>query len=141
MAVLTGASTLISSLAVDEATTIVRTRGMVSIFPAAFSADLNVVGAFGIGVVSAEAFAIGITAIPTPHSDADWPGWLMWESFGYRVEFVDATGFQGNAQQSINVDSKGMRKVGASEVVVFVAESQSGAFQIADVTRQLFKLS
>ena len=141
VAVATTGATLVSSLVVEEAITIVRTRGMVSIDPNVFSADLNVVGAFGIGIVSAEAFGIGITAIPTPYSDADWPGWLMWESFAFRLEFSDATGVTMPGSLQINVDSKGMRRIGSNEAVVFVAESQEGAFTIADCTRQLFKLS
>ena len=136
-----GGSTLVSSLTVAEATTIVRTRGMVSVQPGSFAADLNVVGAFGIGIVSDEAFGIGITAIPTPYSDGDWPGWLMWESFAFHLDAQSAIGFEMPASLQIMVDSKGMRKVGNSESLVFIAESQTGAFDIADCTRQLFKLS
>jgi len=136
--VVTTGSTLISSLSVEEATTIIRTRGMIAI-QVAMGASLEVIGAVGIGIVSTEAFGIGITAIPTPYSDADWHGWLMWESFGLAVDFDDATGSRFNTLR-IDVDSKGMRKVAANETLVMIAESQTGAFQVADATRQLFKL-
>jgi len=141
ISVATGGSTIISTLNIEEAVTIVRTRGMVSVFPAVFSADLNVVGAFGCGIVSAEALAIGITAVPTPYSDADWPGWFVWESFAFRFEFGSgAEGFMPASLQ-IPIDSKGMRKIGSNEAFVCVAESQEGAFSIADTTRQLIKLA
>jgi len=132
---------LVSSLSAGEATTIVRTRGMITIKPGSFAADLDIIGAVGIGVISDEAFGIGITAIPTPYSDADWPGWLMWESFAIHLEVLSAVGFNVPAAVAIAVDSKGMRKVGSNESLVLIAESQVGAFDIADTTRQLFKLS
>ncbi len=141
IAVASAGATIISQMNIEEATTIVRTRGMVSIKPQAFSADLSTVGAFGVGVVSAEALTIGTTAIPEPYSDADWGGWLMWESFAYHFEVQSAVGTQFPASIQINVDSKGMRKVGSNEALVFVAESFTGAFEIAECTRQLFKLS
>jgi len=137
--VTSGGSSLISSLSVEEAITIIRTRGSIGI-EMSFAAGLSVVGAVGIGIVSTEAFGIGITAIPTPYSDADWHGWLMWESFAMTVDFDDATGARFGAFQ-IAVDSKGSRKVAANETLVMIAESQIGAYNIADATRQLFKLS
>ena len=138
-----GGATLVSSLSPGEATTLVRTRGMVAVIPTTFASDQNINGAFGIGVISAEAFGIGITAIPSPFTDADWPGWLMWESFAFRVEFGDGTGVRAAAGVGLQmiVDSKGMRKAGSNEVYVFIAESRGGAYSIADNTRQLFKLS
>ena len=140
VAVASTGSTLIGSLSVEEAITLVRTRGMFSVKPNSVAADVDIVGAIGAGVVSAEAFAIGITALPTPFSDADWPGWFVWESFAFHVENVSAAGFDPLASLQIPVDSKGMRKIGASEVVVFVAESQIGTFDVVDATRGLFKL-
>ena len=85
VAVGTGASTLISSLSFEDLGTIVRFRGQI-LLQGSSAADLNVVGAFGIGLVSVEALAIGITAVPTPFSDADWGGWMVWRPFSFRVE-------------------------------------------------------
>ena len=131
---------IVSSLAVEEAITLVRNRGMVSVHPDAFAADVNIVGAFGVGIVSAEAFAAGVGSMPSPYSDADWGGWSTWESFAFHLEFQSGVGVELQSVM-INVDSKGMRKVSSNEVLVFLAESQEGAFRIADCTRQLFKLS
>ncbi len=140
VAVATGGATLISSFPAEEPLTFMRTRGMVSVRPAAFTADLTVCGAVGIGIVSAEAFAAGVGSIPEPYTDADWGGWFMWRSFCYRFEFEDATGTMLGSWD-FEVDSKAMRKVSPNEVAVFIAESQFGGFSVADCTRQLVKLS
>ncbi len=98
MAVATNASTIIGSF--DAATsgllkpTIVWTRGQVSIAPDVFSADVDIVGAFGIGIVSDQAFAAGAGSIPRPFTQSDWDGWFVWRSFSMRFEFADATGFR-----------------------------------------------
>ena len=139
IAVATTGATLISNLPVEEPFTIVRNRGAVAI-SIVTAADLDVVGAFGIGIVSAEAFAAGIGSVPTPYSDGDWGGWMVWRSFALRWDFSDATGARF-AQIEIEVDSKAMRKVSPNEVIVLVAESQTGAFSMADGLRQLIKLS
>jgi len=126
---------------IDRAT-IVRTRGQVSVKFGAYTADLTIVGAVGMGVVSADAFAAGVASVPGPFSDADWDGWYMWRSFGYHWE-VSAAGStgQGRASNEFEVDSKAMRKIGTNEVCVIVAESQSGAFEINVPLRTLLKLS
>jgi len=138
--VASGGATLISSLVLEEPTTAVRVRGMVSIQPQLTNADIELIGAVGIGVVSAEALAVGITALPEPYSDADWGGWMVWRSFAYQFRFEDATATQ-YPRWDFEVDSKAMRKVGPSDALVFVAESFAGAFKVADTTRQLLKLS
>ena len=58
LAVASTAATLLSGLAFEDPGTIIRTRGQIVIRPVAnFAADVDIVGAFGIGLVSAEAFA------------------------------------------------------------------------------------
>ncbi len=124
---------------IDKAT-IVRTRGQVSITFDSFAADKSIVGAYGAGIVSFDAFTAGVASVPGPFSDADWGGWYLWRSFTKNFEFFDATGsLLGSSEQE--VDSKAMRKIGTSEVMVFVAESQSGAFNISMPLRTLIKLS
>lgn len=137
VSVASAGSTLISSQSFVLPGTIVRSRGNLSITTAfGQGADLDIVGAFGIGLVSSEALAIGITAVPTPFRDADWGGWMVWRAFAGRFEFADATGFRFNSM-SFEIDSKAMRKVGANTALVFVAESQAGAFSIAESIRTL----
>ncbi len=103
IAVSSGGATLLSSFnPVTDAgmskPTIVRTRGAVTIVPNSFAADLNFDGAFGIGVVSNQAFAAGIASIPEPFDEADWDGWMVWRSFAYTLEFSDATGIMTASQ-------------------------------------------
>ena len=138
-AVSAGGATLLSTIAFESPGTLIRTRGLISIKPQSFAADVGIVGAFGIAMVSAEAAAVGITALPEPHSDADWGGWMVLQPFAFHYEFQDGSGgLLGSVQ--IEVDSKAMRKVGLSTVAIFIAEGISGAFNIADESRLLLKL-
>ena len=111
-----------------------------SVIPQVFTADLNIVGAFGMGIVSAEAFAAGIGSIPIPFLDGAWGGWMVWRSFSYRFEFATAAAvnFPG---WNFEVDSKAMRKVTPNEVLVLIGEGQGGAFSISVPMRVLVKLS
>ncbi len=138
VAVASAGATLIASSTFAQPATVVRVRGQVSL-QVATAADLSIVGAFGMGVVSQEAFNAGVASIPEPFSDGDWGGWFVWRSFSYRWEFSDAS---GNVAMPWNfeIDSKAMRKIEANEVIVFVAESQSGAFSISTPLRVLIKL-
>ena len=142
--VATGGTTLIASFTPDTAglpkPTVVRTRGMVGVLPQLFSADLSIVGAFGLCVVSSQALAQGAGSIPGPFDDAGWDGWFVWGSFNYHLDFAsEASKFR--AMQEYEVDSKAMRKISDNEAIVFMAESQSGAFQISMPLRLLLKLS
>jgi len=134
-----GGATLLSGIAFENPGTIVRTRGIITVFPQDFSADSTVVGAFGIGMVSAEAFAAGVASIPEPFSDADWGGWMVMVPFTFHFEFQSATGAE-MVHVQYEVDSKAMRKVEPSTVLVAVAESFGGAFAIVDMTRSLLML-
>ena len=120
--------------------TVVRTRGEVSIKPSAFGVDVDIVGAYGMGVVSDQALAAGVTSIPGPWTDADWDGWFVWRSYSYHLEFTSGTGVRIISEQ-YTVDSKAMRKVSDNETVVIVAESQAVAFEISMPVRMLLKLS
>ena len=125
-------------------TTIVRTRGNFSIIPSTFGADLSIIGAFGIGIVSDQAFAAGAASIPGPWTDPDWGGWFVWQPFAYRYEFttdVDrlVLGVQGAGAGEI--DSKAMRKVAPNETLVVMVESEAVAFSASINFRILVKLS
>jgi len=139
--VATGGATLIASTAIEEQTTVVRTRGHCSVQPGSFAADLNVIGAVGMCVVSQEALAAGVTAVPEPFTDAEWGGWLVWRSFSLHLDVQSAVGFDANSALEFEVDSKAMRRVSPNEAIVIVAESQAGAFDISTPWRMLLKLS
>jgi len=119
----TGA-TIIASAAFESPLTIVRTRGMISVRPTTTAATIDMVGAIGMGIVTAEAFAAGVASVPEPHTDADWGGWFVWRSFGFAI---DVTTDISRIKNSIEfeIDSKAMRKVTANEVLVVVCFSLS----------------
>jgi len=122
--------------------TIIRTRGEVAIAPTlgALSADVTIVGAYGLAVVSTAALTAGVASIPTPWEEPGWDGWFVWRSFGLSFDNIDSTGVIVTAHQQ-EVDSKAMRKVTAAESVVLVAESQATGFVISMALRMLLKLS
>jgi len=138
LAVADAGATLMASISIESPGTVVRARGIISV-NISTDADLEMVGAFGVGIVSTEAFGIGITAIPHPFRDADWGGWFVWQSFAQRMDAVTQAGILQGALNFV-IDSKAMRKVQPNETIVFVAESQSKAFRITETVRVLLML-
>ena len=95
--------------------TITRSRGSVTWVSDQVASTESPTGALGLIVVSEDAFAIGITAIPDPVFDVDNDGWLMW---------VPLTTYQRSAEITPNpkeFDSKGQRIVRDGSRVVLVA--------------------
>ena len=76
---------------------------------------------YGQIVVTDQAVAIGVTAVPSPVSD---PGsdWHVFESVSGRQQLADATGFQAVASIERVIDSKAMRKVDLGEDLVSAIE-------------------
>jgi len=120
--------------------TVVRTRGQVSIKLPTYAADANVVGAFGVGIVTEQAFNAGQASIPETFDEADWGGWFVWRSFSLHYESITAAS-SFIASWEFEVDSKAMRKVGPNDTIVLMASSQVGAFDISMPLRMLLKLS
>jgi len=111
--------------------TMVRIRGELLLYLTAASAiNDRMVGAFGIGKVSASAFAIGVTAVETPVADSVWDGWLYHRFFS----LAGATAITGGAAidgSSINqvsaclrveVDTKAMRKLDVEDRIYAALE-------------------
>ncbi len=108
--------------------TVRRTRGMISAFSDTSSLN-EIVGAFGMVVVSSTAVAVGATAIPGPITDESDDGWFVW------VPFV-AMGSQsagGQAGYRADFDSKAMRTVdeGFEIAVVFENAHATNAIEVA----------
>ena len=132
------------SAAVGDGLTLIRLRGLFSIqlmsSTAAFDRQQ---GAFGIGIVRAEAFAIGVTAVPTPIADQDWNGWLYWTPY-----IVEANGasFEDSFRiiQEFTIDTKAMRKLNMGDTIYAVIENtESGSAPVAHTyfdSRILLKL-
>ncbi len=146
VSVASGGSTLLQSF--DPAAggpfpkpTIVRVRGEVSMRLDSYAVDIAVVGAFGCCVVDNEAFTAGIASIPTPLTNSSWDGWFVWLPMHFSLEFGSAIGVQVPADRVWTIDSKAMRKVSNDQTIVWVAESEVGAFDISVQTRILMMLS
>ncbi len=140
VAVASGGATLVAFAPFEEAVTLIRTRGVISIMPESVAADVQIAGAVGMGIVSAEARVAGVASIPEPFTDGDWGGWFVWRTFAMNVQFESAAGTRLQ-QIDLEIDSKAMRKITPNENLVVVAESFTGAFRLFTGTRHLIKLS
>jgi len=103
--------------------TLLRTRGLFHAFIRGVAAGdgEGVFGAVGIGRVAASAFAVGVTAVPTPITDMAWDGWL-WHSF-FSLFAADTTfGGGPDISQRIEIDSKAMRKFDPDQTIYAAIE-------------------
>jgi len=108
----------------DQPETIVRVRGLLTVFSDQNIASENPFGALGFNIVSAEALAAGAASIPAPYSNGGDDGWFVHQYFAAPVRFADATGF-GNITQSFAFDSKAMRKLSPDDRMVVMVENAS----------------
>ena len=121
------------------APTVVRTRGIATFTPSAFGADSRIDGAFGLGIVSDEAFAAGAASLPRPFDDDDWPGWLVHGYWQSRVEFQSATSEVFIPHTHV-IDSKAMRKIGPGETLVWVMEDNASISTQAMISARVLML-
>ncbi len=121
--------------------TVVRTRGYLFArsdqIAAAEAWDIS----YGQAVVSDQASAIGITAIPTPVVDSDSDLWFVYEQIAGTLQFSTAAGFR-EVGRDHRIDSKAMRKVEDGQDLVTVGETSSASLGVVllDSFRQLIKL-
>ncbi len=91
---------------------------------------------FGIAVVSDQAVAIGVTAVPTPFTDMASDLWFVHRNiFGDESSLTDIT----RPETRISIDSKAMRKVDIGQDIVVVGElaSTPGTGQIMRVAGRM----
>ena len=108
--------------------TIVRIRGRIDVM-------INPVGAnnddvrFGVGfaLISARAFAAGSGSVHAPLTNSDWGGWIWWGTGILRQRSTYSEFSSPNAAQSLEIDSKAMRKVENDQVLVCATETLNGA--------------
>ena len=137
---------LTTAFAVTQPSTLVRIRGYFDFCMLSTSAlGDGMMGALGIALVSDDAFAAGITAIPGPQSDANWDGWIFHSFWGVRsVTGTIADGANAvGAYYRMIVDSKAMRKWDPANTLVGVVEGvESGAMsvEVNGETRLLLKV-
>ncbi len=123
---------LVASATVTEAHTLMRAYLGLLVQTDQVAAAEEATGAVGIGIVSAEAFAIGITALPSPLTSMDFPWWLhgFW---GFNI----INGVSSNPF-SRELETKSARKVTSGEVVVVIVSNGAAGFGAEALTNVRF---
>ena len=123
--------------------TIVRTRFLVSIQSDQVGATEDQVGAMGLAVVSDQATAVGITAIPTPIANMESDLWFVHQLLYSQFTFISGVGIQDGGLQQYEIDSKAMRKVDIGQDVVVVGERSvaGGGIDVVIGGRMLIKVN
>jgi len=118
--------------------TVVRSRFELHLRSDQASAIEHQAAGFGIAVVSDQAAAIGVTAVPTPATDLGSDLWFVQQNI-----FADESALTDRTRSStkVTVDSKAMRRVDVGQDIVVVAElaSPSSGFILGVVGRMLVK--
>ena len=106
--------------------TIVRVRGQLSIQSDQSAADEQPFGAVGLCVVSDEAAAVGVTAMPKPYIDAESDLWLLHEFWACPIQAGSDASF-AVIDQNLRLDTKGMRKFSEDQTLVMMIENAHSA--------------
>ncbi len=122
--------------------TVVRTHLYLSLISDQLAATERQIVAIGMAVVSDQASAIGVTAVPTPITDLDSDAWYLHQFLINETSFFSAIGFENGGNQTVEVDSKAMRKVEDGFDNILVAEVAGASFglEVIIAGRQLLKL-
>ncbi len=97
--------------------------------------------ALGQCVVSVQASAIGVTAVPTPYTDLGSDLWMLHATQASNFQVITAIGITPR-NLAIDIDSKAMRKVEEGQDLILVMENSSissGTFNLTS-GRVLIKL-
>jgi len=108
--------------------TVVRTHLSVRIESDQSAASEKQMGGIGLCVVSSQAVAVGVTAVPTPLTELESDLWFVHQIMQDSFLFGDATGFTDPTGTIYNIDSKAMRRVNDDQEIVIVGEGAGGAF-------------
>ena len=101
--------------------TVIRTQFEWFLRSDTISANESYAAAMGIAVVSSQAVAIGVTAVPTPVTDADSDLFFAYKAAVGHLAFTTGTGYR-NVGDLYHIDSKAMRKVETGQDIIVVAE-------------------
>ena len=119
--------------------TIVRTHLELMIVSDQLAASETQIVGVGIAVVSEQAEAIGVTAVPTPISDLNSDLWLLHKLLFNQLSFGSAVGFESQAGRLVSIDSKAMRKVNNDQEIVVMIETQGAGAAVTIGGRLLIK--
>jgi len=103
--------------------TVLRTRGFWQCRSDQTAASEDYGATIGYCVVSDQAIAVGVTAVPTPETDLSSDAWYVHETLMSRFEFVSGVGFHPASGIQSPYDSKGMRRVEEGFDFILVAEA------------------
>ena len=122
--------------------TVVRTRGIFNLQSDQAGVSEFYHAGFGAAVVSDQAVAIGITAVPTPMTDRVSDLWFLFTEMMGTVQVSSAIGFQHPVGLGLEFDSKAMRKVEEGAQIIFTKETSSISLGViaASAGRVLIKL-
>jgi len=97
---------------------------------------------YGLAVVSDQASAIGITAVPTPFTDLGSDLWFLHAVLASSFTFISGVGVEAPGGTMKDVDSRAMRKVEDGQDIAVVLENSgiSDGTQNLSVFRMLVKL-
>ncbi len=104
--------------------TVVRTRGYLHVSGDQLTGTENWGVSMGFAVVSDQASAIGVTAIPTPETDRESDLWFVYESIWGRFGLSSAIGLLELGAHK-DFDSRAMRKVEDGEDVIVALETSA----------------
>ena len=110
--------------AIEE--TVLRTRGVISINSDQSAAVERQQGAFGMIVVSEQAFTAGVASLPSPVSQGGNDEWFVHQSFAQQSAKSLGTG----PVPSIWIDSKAMRKVPEGYRIALIIENADAAMSL-----------
>jgi len=120
-----GGGTILASLDAEELAkrpfTIIRTHLFWRIQTDQSIASENQFAGLGMCVVSEEAAAVGVTAVPTPITDLGSDLWFVHELMANQYQFLSGIG-AGNVGIHSWIDSKAMRKVNDDQDALLVGE-------------------
>ncbi len=122
-----GASVFDQSFAFAEPATIVRTRGTLWVASDQNAANEQPFGALGMAVVTDQAAAIGVTAIPTPITDEGSANFFLWIPWLADFRITSTFVAEFNTFQRYEFDSKAMRKVDDGDTAVVTLENASAS--------------
>jgi len=119
--------------------TVVRSRGVLFIQSDQAAANEFQTVAYGECVVSDQALAIGVTAVPTPVTDSISDLWFMYQ---WNVAAGENAAESGSTGNFVEFDSKAMRKVEDGSDLIGVVETGtlSNGVLATVISRNLIKL-
>ena len=121
--------------------TVIRSRGYMQMTSDQSAASEVQEAAFGKIIVSDQAVAIGVTAVPTPSTDSQ-SSWLLYERMADQLTLLSAVGFTHPTGRFMQIDSKAMRKVEEGQDLIGVLETgpNSSGVTVSTFIRTLIKL-